>query len=400
MLALFNLLQRQCESLAFLSIFCLSLLFSLINVNGGAIASTLPDSLKGGQLYFLMDAQTKEVLLANDADQMMAPSSMTKLMTAYVVLDQVKKGNISLSNQCLIGKDAWKKSGSSMFLNYGDMVSVEDLLKGLLVVSGNDAAIALAQTVVPGGFQEFVALMNKAAKELGLKGSNFKNPHGLNEEGHYMTLRDLATLSARIYQDLPQYAHYFGISEFTYHNITQKNRNPLIKANYEGVLGGKTGYTGDGGYGVVGVVKRGNRNLIAVVNKARTPQIRAKMITDLLNYGFENYNKIVLFEKGRELSKVKVWLGKEGFISFVTKEEIAFNVEKDFDLDSIKVYVDYKDPIYAPIAQDKEVATLHVVLGDKGNYSYPLVAKSSVSKIGYIYRVIPIIKYKLKRLFD
>lgn len=252
--------------------------------------------LSKADYYFLMDHDTKEVLLQRNADVRLAPSSMTKIMTAYVLFDQISQGRLNLTNQCLIGNDARKKRGSSMFLNYGDVVSIEDLIKGLLAVSGNDASIALAESSA-GSIEKFVALMNIKAKEIGLKNSHFQNPHGLNEEGHYMSLRDLGTLISHIYQDFPQFAPYLSIKEFTYRSITQSNHNPLLERNYDGMVGGKTGYTGDGAYGVVASVRRNNRRLVAVVNKVKTPKQRATLITELFDYGFEEYKKLTLFEK-------------------------------------------------------------------------------------------------------
>lgn len=359
-----------------------------------ASAQDVRKNLQDAQFYFLIDADTKEVLLSKNADQRIAPSSMTKLMTAYVVFDQIKKGQVSFDNQCLIGKDAWRKSGSSMFLNYGDVVSIEDLVKGLLVVSGNDAAIALSETTA-NGTDNFVALMNIKAKELGMKNSHFRNPHGLNEEGHYMSLRDLATLAIRLYQDFPQYSHYFGIPEFTYRNIKQINRNPLIKENYDGVLGGKTGHTNEGGYGVIGIVKRDNRRLIAVVNKAPTPKQRAAIITDLLDYGFEDYKKIVIFEKGQTITQVKTWLGTKVKVDAVTGQEIAMNIPRDRPIEAVNVTVKYKSPIYAPISQGAKVATLVVEVKGYKTFEYSLFAKEKIDKVGYLRKINRILRYKI-----
>jgi D-alanyl-D-alanine carboxypeptidase (penicillin-binding protein 5/6) len=351
------------------------------------------------QFYFLIDADTKEVLLSKNADVRISPSSMTKMMTAYVVFDQIKKGRVSLTNQCLIGKDAWRKSGSSMFLNYGDVVSIEDLVKGLLVVSGNDAAIALAETTA-GGSNNFVALMNAKAKELNLKNSHFKNPHGLNEEGHYMSLRDLATLATRLYQDFPQYSHYFGMPEFTYHNITQHNRNPLIKGGYDGVVGGKTGYTNDGGYGVIGIVKRDNRRLIAVVNKAKTPRQRAAIITNLFDYGFQNYKKLVFFEQNQEVAQLQTWLGKEEKISVITNQKISFTIPRDKPLDAVKVSVKYRGPIYAPITKGEKVGSLIVEVRGYKTFEYSLFANESVDKVGFVQRIRKIFHYKVRNFLN
>lgn len=356
-------------------------------------------ALQEVQFYFLIDADTKEVLLSKNSDVRISPSSMTKMMTAYVVFDQIKKGRVSLTNQCLIGKDAWRKSGSSMFLNYGDVVSIEDLVKGLLVVSGNDAAIALAETTA-GGSNNFVALMNAKAKELNLKNSHFKNPHGLNEEGHYMSLRDLATLAMRLYQDFPQYSHYFGMPEFTYHNITQHNRNPLIKGGYDGVVGGKTGYTSDGGYGVIGIVKRDNRRLIAVVNKAKTPRQRAAIITNLFDYGFQNYKKLVFFEQNQEVAKLQTWLGEEEKISVITNQKISLTIPRDKPLDAVKVSVKYRGPIYAPIAKGEKVGSLIVEVRGYKTFEYSLFANESVDKVGLVQRIRKIFHYKVRNFLN
>lgn len=358
--------------------------------------------LQEAQFYFLLDADTKEVLLSKNPDARIPPSSMTKVMTAYVVFDQVKNGRVSLENQCMIGKDAWRKSGSSMFLNYGDIVTIDELMRGLLAVSGNDAAIALAETTA-GGINNFVGLMNQKAKDLGLTNSHFKNPHGLAEEGHYMSVRDLATLTSRIYQDFPQYSHYLGIQEFTYRNIKQINRNPLIKGNYEGVLGGKTGHTDAGGYGVLGAVKRDDRMLIAVVNKAPTPKKRAALIVDLMDYGFDNYNKLTLFNKGQEVTDIPTWLGSDSEVKATVNDDVAFNLPRGKVLDNINVTVKYKGPLYAPVAKGDKIGTLLVEIKGYKNLEYPLFAKESVDKAGYLKRINQILRYKMagiSKIFD
>jgi len=371
--------------------FCLLI---VLFVSTNAIAGKVEPQLRDAQFYLLIDPDTGEILLSRNANVRMAPSSMTKLMTAYVVFNQIKQGHITFSNQCLIGKDAWRKSGSSMFLNYGDVVSIEELIKGLLVVSGNDAAVALAETTA-GGFNNFVALMNKDARAIGLKNSHFKNPHGLNEDGHYMTLIDLATLMTRLYQDFPQYSYYFGIHEFTYHHITQKNRNPLIKGNYDGTVGGKTGHTNEGGYGVVGIVKRDHRRLIAVVNKAKTPKQRAAVVTELMDYGFDYYKKIIFFEKGQTIAKLSTWLGSSSEVEAITKNEIALNIPRDKSVDAIKVTVKYRGPIYAPILKGAKVATLVVEVRGYKTFEYPLFAKESVDKALVLKRINQILRYKI-----
>jgi D-alanyl-D-alanine carboxypeptidase (penicillin-binding protein 5/6) len=370
---------------------CLVFLIFSVEARSEKVANNTQDE---SQFYFLIDADTKEVLLAKNPDVRIPPSSMTKMMTAYVVFDQISKGRITLSNQCLIGKDAWRKSGSSMFLNYGDVVTVEELIKGLLAVSGNDAAIALAEST-SGGMNNFVALMNEKAKELGLTNSHFKNPHGLYEEDHYMSVRDIATLAIRICQDFPQYSKYLGIPEFTYRNITQKNRNPLIKENYEGVIGGKTGHTNEGGYGVIGIVKRDNRRLIAVINKVKTPTQRAKAITKIFDYGFLAYKKLVIFQKNQTVINLKTWLGDKIKIDAITNQEIALNIPRDKALSAVKVKVQYLEPLYTPIAEGTKIANLIVEIDGYKTLEYPLFAKEKIGKAGYFNRIIQVLRYKI-----
>ncbi len=320
-------------------------------------------------------------------------------MTAYVVFDLVKQGKISLESQCLVGKDAWRKSGSSMFLNYGDVVTVEDLVKGLLAVSGNDAAIALAESTA-GGISNFIHLMNQKAQELGLKNSHFTNPHGLYEPQHYMSLRDLATLTTSFIKDFGQYQKYLGIEEFTYGKVTQKTRNPLIKQHYEGVIGGKTGHTNQGGYGFVGIVKRDHRTLIAIVNKAKTPQQRSQAIIDIFDYGFNQYKKLVIFEKGQKIARLKTWLGSKSEISVATNQQIAFNLPRSDSINSIKAKVEYLGPLYSPIKKGAQVANLTIEIKGYKSFSYPLFAAENIEKAGYFKRISGVIRYKISSFFN
>ncbi len=378
-----------------LSIWCLAFMLTMPQAMAAQNLGPEFAAVQKADFYFLMDYDTKEILLQRNAETRIAPSSMTKIMTAYTVFDEVKKGNISMANQCLIGKGAYRKAGSSMFLNYGDVVSIDELVQGLLAVSGNDASIALAESTA-GSVNNFVALMNVKAKELGLKNSHFMNPHGLNEDGHYMSLHDLAIVISHIYQDFPQYSSYLSIPEFTYHNIKQENHNPLIQRNYDGVVGGKTGYTGDGGYGVVASVKRNSRRLIAVVNKCRAPKIRAKIITELFDYGFNEYKKLTIFEKGKSIASLKMWMGEKNEIEVAPNQEIAFNVPVDKTIENIKVSVEYNGPLQAPIVKGQKVATLVVDVKDYKTLTFPLYANETIDKSSFLERITLILRYKVR----
>ncbi|MFT7087985.1 MAG: D-alanyl-D-alanine carboxypeptidase (penicillin-binding protein 5/6) [Rickettsiales bacterium] len=341
---------------------------------------------------FLIDQDTKEIFLEKNADDRIAPSSMTKLMTAYVIFSLVREGKINLFDQCLIGRDAWKKTGSKMFLNYGDVVSIDKLLSGLLIVSGNDAAVALAQAA-SGSIDGFAQLMNETAKKIGLKDSNFENPHGLNQNNHYMSLRDLALLTTRIIDDFPEYSYYFLEDKFTYQDISRSNYNPLIKYGYRGATGMKTGYTSKGGFGMVGTATRGGRRLIAITNEAESSKQRNKIIVELLDYGFDNFVKINIPSKNKIIAKSSVWLGKKNKVSLGTKHNIVITVPK-YSLKGLKFIAKYKSPLYAPIAKDQKVGILIVESAGKKIHEIPLFALEKIDKDDYFDRIYQITKYK------
>jgi D-alanyl-D-alanine carboxypeptidase (penicillin-binding protein 5/6) len=379
---------------AFLLLFSCQIAFA-DNVNNSS-KNGYPE-LDKARYVFLIDQDTQEVLFQKNADAKITPSSMTKLMTAYVIFDQLEKGTIKLDNECVIGKDAWKKSGSKMFLNYGDVVSVDKLITGLLVVSGNDASIALAEAT-SGSVENFAKLMNETGKKIGLKNSNFQNPHGLNQSGHYMSLRDLSIVATRIAKDFPQYLHYFSETDFTYQNITQRNRNPLIKKGYEGATGMKTGHTDAGGFGMVGTATRGNRKLIAVTNEAKTPIQRERIITELLDYGFNDYKKITFFDKNYSVAKARTWLGEKSEVELVSKQEISMTIPSEQSLDNVKVKIKYRGPLYAPIATDKKIANMTIEINGKKVREVPLFAKENIDKAGYFSRIYQVAKYQFRQL--
>jgi len=355
-------------------------------------ASKAPEM--GQQYYYLIDFDTKEVLAQNNADIQIPPSSMTKVMTAYVAFDLIEKNLLSLDKQCKIGYDAWRKSGSSMFLNHGDVVSMDRLLQGLLAVSGNDAAIAVAKNAA-GSVENFIDLMNETAQRIGLKESHFMNPHGLYEKDHHMSLKDLATLATRFYEDFPQYTSYLSIPKFTHENITQYNRNPLMKKHYEGVVAGKTGHTNQGGYGVLGIVKRDNRRLIGVINKAKTHMQRTSSIVKLFDFGFNNYKQLTFYKKGQKIINVQTWLGDKTKIGAFVKEDVIFSVRRGVDIDKIKAKVKFLGPIYAPITKGTKVADLIITVDKNKQYKYPLFAQEDVAKAGVLAKIRQVLRYKI-----
>lgn len=383
----------------FLSIVAILLTLSMGDIlanNLGYDSPPLDDlALKEADFYFLIDPDNDDVLLEKNADVKVVPSSMTKLMTAYVIFDQISKGFLRLDQQCIVSKDAYQKQGSTMFLNQGQKVTIDELLTGLLVVSGNDSAVVLAQETA-GNIEDFVRLMNAKAKQIGLNHSHFKNPHGLAQDDHYMTMRDLAHLVARIYQDFPDYAHqYLGLAAYTYNDITQKNRNPLIQQQYEGIIGGKTGYTDAGGYGVVNIVKRGQRTLIAVMNQGKSANHRAQVITEMFDYGFNNFNKFSLFEAEQTVGKVHLWAGKSDELEVVIHDKIALNIPVPYELETINATIIYDDPVYSPIKKGQKIAKLVVTINNRKELTYDLFAKNDVKEAGFFKRIGQIVRHYL-----
>ena len=254
--------------------------------------------------------------------------------------------------------------------------------------------------IISGNVNGFVQLMNETATKIGLKNSHFKNPHGLNQDGHYMSLRDLSIVATRIAKDFPQYLHYFSETDFTYQNITQLNRNPLIKNGYEGATGMKTGHTNDGGYGVVGTATRGNRRLIAITNKAKTPAIRSEIIVELMNYGFNNYRKITFFPKNQTIVQAKTWLGSKNNVDLVSDRDLSINIANNVKLNRVKVKAKYMGPIYTPITKNEKLGDLTVEIDGKEIQTIPLFAKESIDKASYFARIYKVAKYQFKQLLN
>jgi D-alanyl-D-alanine carboxypeptidase (penicillin-binding protein 5/6) len=221
------------------------------------------------------------------------------------------------------------------------------------------------------------------------------NPHGLYEKGHYMSLRDLATLAINFYERFPQYTSYLSIPKFTYQNITQYNRNPLMKTHYDGVVAGKTGHTNQGGYGVLGIVKRDNRRLVGVINKAKTHVQRTNSIIKLFDFGFNHYKQLTLYKKGQKVANLKTWLGKQDKVGAIVKDDIVFNTSRDTDIKDIKAKVNFLGPIYAPIIKDTKIANLIITVDKNKQYTYPLYAEQTVKKAGFFTKIRQVLRHKM-----
>ncbi len=343
----------------------------------------------------MIEASTGAVLFEKNADQKMAPSSMSKLLTVYMAFDRLKLGSLSLDDVIPMSKQAYKKwalKGSTMFLNEQDQPTVRDLLLGIIVQSGNDACIVLAEGMA-GSVPVFVEWMNEKAAELGLTNSHMTNPNGWPDEDHYMSARDLAVLSQRLAIDFPEYYKMFGVKEFTYNKIKQSNRNPVLYSMPD-ADGLKTGHTEAGGYGLAASAVRGDRRLVLVLNGLKSAKLRSRESVRLLKYGFRNFKIYELLKASKAVDTAKVWLGD--------KSEVPLIVEKDVTLSfslaarrKMVVKVIYDGPIPAPIKKGQALAILQISAPKMKTLEFPLVAGEDVGKLGGIARIKAAFNYLL-----
>ena len=344
----------------------------------------------------LSDADTFEYLFVKDANRPVPTASMSKLMTVYLLLDELKKGNISLDTPFSVSENAWRKGGaatggSTMFLKIGDKVKVEDLLRGIIVQSGNDACIVAAENLA-GSEEDFVELMNKRAPELGLKNSHFANSTGLPHPDHKMSMEDLAILAKRIMTDFPEFYHIFSQKEFTYNGIKQWNRNPLLY-NMKGADGLKTGHTEEAGFGVVASVKKGKRRLIAVVSGLNSNKERSEEVKNMMEYGFREFDNYKIWVADDVLDEADVWYGKEDKVPLVLEKDLVKTMERA-KAGTYKMKIEYDKPVRAPIKKGQKIG--EVALEYDGNTTtYPLVAQKDVEETGVVGRFVANVKYLL-----
>ncbi|MCH7486432.1 MAG: D-alanyl-D-alanine carboxypeptidase, partial [Proteobacteria bacterium] len=337
----------------------------------------------------LMDAATGEVLFEKNADQLMAPASMSKMMTTYLIFERLRDGQLSLDDTFSVSETAWRKGGaksgsSTMFLEPGTRVRVEDLIRGIIVQSGNDASIVIAEELA-GSEEAFALEMNRRARELGLRDSTFKNATGWPDPGHVTTARDLAILAIRTIEDFPEFYHYYAEKEFTYNGIRQINRNPLIYKDI-GVDGLKTGHTVDSGYGLAASAKRGDRRLILVVNGLLSRKARGREPERLLEWGFREFNNYTLFKAGDLVTEADVWLGRKAAVPLLIEGDLVITLARKARL-GMKVTVEYEGPIPAPVAKGDRLAKLVVTAPEREPLEVPLVAGADVERLSLFGRL-------------
>jgi D-alanyl-D-alanine carboxypeptidase (penicillin-binding protein 5/6) len=337
----------------------------------------------------MIDFATGTVLLEKEPDQRMPPSSMSKLMTIYMLFERLAEGRLKLTDTFTVSKKAWKMGGSKMFVEVGKQVSVEDLIRGIVVQSGNDACIVVAEGLA-GDEAAFAQEMNQRAEKLGLKDSHFVNSSGWPDPDHYVTARDLALLARRLIKDFPQYYAYFKEKTFTYNKIKQGNRNPLLYRNVS-ADGLKTGHTEAAGYGLVGSAKRGDQRLILVVNGLKSVNQRSRETERLINWGFREFGTYKLFGAGEVVSDAGVWLGENETVPLVLPDGLAVVMSRKARKE-MKVSVNYRGPIAAPISKGQQVATLRVTAPNFETVERPLLAGQDVPRLGPFNRLFAAVK--------
>lgn len=338
----------------------------------------------------LVDFNTGAVLLDKNADELMPPSSMSKLMTSYMVFERLKEGRIKLEDTLPVSEKAWRKQGSKMFVPVGEQVKVEDLLKGVIIQSGNDACIVLAEGL-SGTEEAFADEMTRRGREIGLTSSVFKNATGWPDPDHVMTTRDLATLARRIIIDYPEYYSLYAMTSFTFNGITQGNRNPLL---YKGVGadGLKTGHTEAAGYGLTASAKRGDRRLILVVNGLRNVKQRSEETERLIEWGFREFDNYVLFQAGDTVTDADMWLGSAARMPLVAGKRLEVTLPRSARKE-MKVTAVWNGPIPAPVRRGQEVAKLVVEVPGFEKQEMPLLAGADVEKLGFVGKLGAAVKY-------
>jgi len=334
---------------------------------------------------FVIDLSTNSILLNKNADSRMPPASMSKLMTAYLIFERMKSGALKLDDRFTVSRKAWAKGGSKMFLLQGQRVRLESLIRGIVIQSGNDACIVIAEGLA-GSEEAFAEIMNAKAKELGLNDSHFTNATGWPHPDHYMTARDLATLAQRIIEDFPEYYHYYSQKSFRFNKINQKNRNPIL-GEVEGADGLKTGYTDASGYGLVGSATRGGRRLIMVINGLETARARSVEAERMMNWAFDAFETYKLLRAGETVETAELWLGQAETAALVVNQDVTVTLPRA-SRSNLKVSVSYSGPVPAPVYKGEELGRLIVTAPGVNPIERPLYVGETVERKGPFGRVI------------
>ena len=369
------------------------IIYLLININ------TLQANFDiDAKTAILQDYLSGEILFEKDADLSIYPASMTKIMTSIIAFDLIEKGDLSMDEKFIISENAWRLSQSgysSMFIMVGDEVSVENLLRGIIVASGNDACVAIAEGIA-GSEEEFAVMMTSKAKEIGMENTNFSNSSGINDPDNYSTVRDILIMSNYLIKNYPEFYEMYKEKEFTWDRtggdpITQGNRNPLLYKNF-GADGIKTGYLAVEKYSLASSIQRKNRRLIAVGSGFKTKNSRSKQSAKLLTYGLTNFDTIKMFEKNKTFTEVDVWLGKKKKLEVYLKKDVFKTIPKARKK-YLKAVINFNGPVKAPINKDDVIGKLKIFYKDDLLEEHNFFANESIKKLNIIARIFGSINY-------
>ena len=338
----------------------------------------------------VMDFDTNEILFEKNSNSKTPPASMTKIMTVYAAFDRLKNTDLSINNECTVSAKAYKMGGSRTFLEIDDKVSIDDLLKGIIIQSGNDASVALAECLA-GTEEDFAKLMNVYAKRLGMNNTNFINSSGWPEDDHYSTAYDLAILSNAVIREFPNLYLYFADEEFTYNDIKQPNRNKLL-SSVQGADGLKTGFTKASGWGIAATAKREDRRITVVINGTNSSRSRMNESANLINWAFSQTSQKELVREGQVITQVDVWLGNKPRVNLISSRKVVSTLSFD-QLQLIKSSIQYKKPLDAPILKGNSYGKLLISIEGKPNIEIDLVAEENVGTINPILKIFAALKY-------
>ena len=338
----------------------------------------------------VIDFNTNEILYEKNYNLKTPPASMTKILTVYAAFDRLKNTDLSINNECTVSAKAYKMGGSRTFLEIDDKVSIDDLLKGIIIQSGNDASVALAECLA-GTEEDFAKLMNVYAKRLGMNNSNFVNSSGWPEDDHYSTVLDLAILSNAIIRDFPNLYLYFSDEEFTYNEIKQPNRNKLLQS-VQGADGLKTGFTKASGWGIAATARRDDRRITVVINGTNSSRSRMNESSNLINWAFSQTSQKKLVDEGQLIVEADVWLGNKPRVNLISSRKVISTLSFD-QLQLIKSSIQYAKPIEAPIIKGNTYGKLLIEIDGKPNIEVDLIAEYDVGSINPILKIFAAIKY-------
>tara|TARA_B100000212_G_scaffold342539_1_gene330410 strand:+ start:1897 stop:3036 length:1140 start_codon:yes stop_codon:yes gene_type:complete len=352
------------------------LLFFVVSLNFNNVFS-FESSAKN---VLLIDYYSNQILFSKNERKKIYPASMSKLMTLYILFDSLEKGIVDLDDKFSVSRNAYQKEGSTIYAELGTEISVKDLIRGIVVSSGNDACIIVAEAL-SGSELKFASQMNLFAKEMGLENSNFTNSSGLHDDNHFTTAEDLVKLAIRVIRDFPEYYEFFKEKTFSWNNITQYNRNNLLGKGL-GIDGLKTGYTSKSGYGIIVSSEINDRRLIALISGLNSVESRTNEIKRLINYGYKGFKKYSIFKKNQIIDYSRVWKGK--------KENIPLVVSEDLDLlldipgrRAIKVEYKFIEPLYAPVNKGEIIGSINIFIPGKKNTKLNLLAGDDSEKVNF-----------------